>query len=88
MYRILVLNYKSIFIAYCFLFFALMLPFLLFGEVVAPHRQYIDLGIVDTQIDTKHIENRKFTDHTHSYIPDVSQNLKGIRSGWLALWSN
>ena len=84
----LLANYKGIIITYCLLFFGLAVPFLLLGDVAAPYRQYIEVGGVDTYVGTASIENRKFSDYTNSYIPEISQNLKGVRSGWLALWTN
>ncbi|MDF0605551.1 hypothetical protein HZU77_007800 [Neisseriaceae bacterium TC5R-5] len=84
----LLLNYKSVLIAYCLLFFGLMLPYLLLGEVAAPHRQVIEIGAVGTNLNTALIENRKFSDYTNSYIPEIFDHLKGARSGWITLWTN
>jgi hypothetical protein len=84
----LILNYKWAFIVYCLLFFGLTLPLLLRGEVIAPHRQYIEIRAIDTNVNSGHIETRKFSDFTNSYIPEIFQNLKNARSGWLTLWTN
>lgn len=84
----LLLNYKRVLIAYCLLFFGLTSPYLLLGEVAAPHRQYIEIGAIDSNLKSGHIENRKFSDYSNAYIPEVSAHLKGARSGWLTLWTN
>ena len=81
-------SYKGILIVYCLLFMGLASPFLLQGEVVAPHRQYIEIGALDNTADPRRTENRKFSDYTNSYIPEIFAHLKGARSGWLALWTN
>ncbi|MDP3695087.1 MAG: hypothetical protein Q8R42_03105, partial [Desulfocapsaceae bacterium] len=69
----LILNYKWAFIVYCLLFFGLTIPLLLRGEVIAPHRQYIEIRAIDTNVNSGHIETRKFSDFTNSYIPEIFQ---------------
>jgi hypothetical protein len=81
-------NYKRVLFAYCLLLFGLMSPFFLFGEVAAPHRQYIETGSLSGHAEAQHIENHKFSDYTNAYIPEVSLHLNGARSGWVTLWSN
>ncbi|MBG6174930.1 hypothetical protein IWQ55_002755 [Labrenzia sp. EL_208] len=56
-------------------------------NVVAPHRQEVDI-LLNNKSDSKLIENRKFSDFTHAYIPEVTEHMSAPRSGWLALWSN
>jgi hypothetical protein len=79
-------NYKSAFFAYCFVFMALMSPFFL-GQVIAPHRQYRELGASVAGATAGHIENRKFGDFSNAYIPEIWAHMHAARSGWLALWS-
>jgi len=57
------------------------------GEVLSPHRQLSELALTD-QTNNKQIENRKFSDFTNNYIPEIAEHLKGARSGWLTLWTN
>lgn len=83
----LFLNYKRAILAYFILFFSLAFPFFL-GNVVAPHRQHNDIRAVETHKGSELKENPKFSDCNHFYIPEITQNLKGTRSGWLALWTN
>ncbi len=55
--------------------------------VAAPHRQEIEVGHVGlVNSDSSLIENRKFSDFTNAYIPEISDHLRGVRSGWLTLW--
>lgn len=57
--------------------------------VVAPHRQVLEVGQVGrTNSDDANIENRKFSDYTNAYIPEITEHLTAARSGWLSLWSN
>lgn len=85
------LSYKTILIWYCLLFLGLTLPYLTLGEVVAPHKQHLEVGATDTishneGTNLKYIENRKFNDYIDAYIPEISAHLKSARSGWLTLW--
>jgi hypothetical protein len=81
-------NYKSAYLLYCILFIALTSNFLILGEVTAPHRQDVEVGVVDADSHLSNIQNRKFSDYTNSYVPELSENLNGARSGWLVLWTN
>ncbi|WP_127806782.1 hypothetical protein [Hydrogenophaga sp. NH-16] len=33
------------------------------------------------------LENRKFSDYSNAYIPEITEHLTAARSGWLALWT-
>ncbi|HCS29392.1 MAG TPA: hypothetical protein DIW43_18190, partial [Spongiibacteraceae bacterium] len=58
-------------------------------HVAAPHRQGTEVGQPElTNSNRSDIENRKFSDFTNAYIPEISEHLTASRSGWLALWSN
>lgn len=81
-------GYKLWFLTYSLLFFSLIAPFLLMGEVVAPHRQLAEIGIFQAGPISAYLENRKFSDNTNSYIPEINAHLNGPRSGWLALWTS
>ncbi|MGI6639021.1 MAG: hypothetical protein ACOX4Z_08265 [Desulfobulbus sp.] len=81
------LTYREVQISYTFLFLLLIWPYWLSGDVIAPHRQFSELAIAD-QTAAKQIENRKFSDFTNGYIPEISEHLNGSRSSWLTLWIN
>ena len=67
------------------MFFLIMLPFLFNGEVIAPHIQGKEIADINS-INNHYIENRKFNDFISVYIPEISEHLNGLRSGWLSLW--
>lgn len=81
------LTYRRGLLYYALLFLVLTWPFWGGGEVIAPHRQFSELAMID-QTPTPKLENRKFSDFTSSYVPEISEHLIGPRSGWLTLWSN
>lgn len=57
--------------------------------VAAPHRQEIEVAQVQlVNSDSPLIENRKFSDFTNAYIPEITEHLTVPRSGWLPLWTN
>jgi hypothetical protein len=62
-------------------------PYLFEGKVIAPHRQTLELAVAAAPLPSQAIENRKFNDFFTVYVPEISQHLKGNRSGWLATWS-
>lgn len=82
------LNYSGVLIIYTIFLAGLFSPFLFFGDVVAPHRQSIELRAPEVGIEKEYAENRKFNDYPNAYIPEISEHLHGIRSGWLTLWTD
>ncbi len=81
-------SYKSINFIHCFIFLALATAFVVKNEVVAPHRQHIETGSIDNTKANQKIENRKFSDYSNSYIPEISAHLNTTRSSWITLWTN
>jgi hypothetical protein len=82
------LSYRGTFGLYSVFMFFLFLPFF-FGEVIAPDRQTTEVGLPDAlQAKSAHFENRKFSDYTNAYIPEISKFLTGPRSGRVALWTD
>jgi len=59
----------------------------MFGEVVSPNKQAKEIAAPSSK-DSTHIESRRFSDYTTSYIPTIDELLRGARSGWLTLWTN
>jgi len=79
-------DYRRVFLAYVLLFVVLTFRYWGLGEVIAPHRQAQELG-APAIVSIDHPENRKFSDYTNAYIPEIEQLLHARRSGWLGLWS-
>ena len=80
-------SYRSIFLIYTLFIACLTYPYWGAGQVVAPHRQTVELGISE-QGDKSEIENRKFSDFTSYFIPSIFEHFNGPRSGWLTLWTD
>jgi hypothetical protein len=81
------LTYRGALLSYGFLFLVLLWPYWLGGDVIAPHRQLAEIAMEDRSGE-KQLENRKFSDFSNGYIPRASEQLIGLRSGWLTLWVN
>lgn len=82
-----IFSYRTALFLYILLFCLLTFSYWSNGEVVAPHRQFSELAAPDSTGATQ-LENRKFSDFTNGYIPEISAHLKGSRSSWLTLWTN
>jgi len=80
-------TYRFTTLAYALFFLILTLPYWGLSEVIGPHRQFSELAAADNTGATQ-LENRKFSDFTNGYIPEISAHLKGARSGWLTLWTD
>lgn len=80
-------SFRNILLAYVLLFLAFTFPYWLQGEVVAPYRPSDEITAPEV-VDNTHLQNRKFSDYFYAYIPDINDQLHGMRSGWLTLWTN
>ncbi len=79
--------FRNILLVYVLFFLGLSFPYWLQGEVVAPYRQAAELAAPEV-IDAGHLENRKFSDYSNGYVPELTSLMHGRRSGWLALWTD
>jgi hypothetical protein len=80
------LTFRSALLIYAALFFALIHPFWMFGEVVAPYPLAAETG--PPPAPSAYIENGKFFDYWHFFIPEIQSHVQASRSGWLALWTS
>ncbi|MCX5871515.1 MAG: hypothetical protein NTY00_13015 [Deltaproteobacteria bacterium] len=80
-------SYRTALLLYVLFFCLMAFPYWGKGEVIAPHRQFSELSATDNSGATQ-LENRKFSDFTNGYIPEISAHLKGARSSWLTLWTD
>ena len=79
-------SYKKALIGYVVVVAMLFSGFSSF--VVAPHRQGLEMGVEAAPAsDLLPLENRKFSDYSNAYIPEITEHLTAARSGWLALWT-
>lgn len=82
----LINSYKKALIGYVAVIAILFSGFWSF--VVAPHRQGLEMGVEAAPAsDLLSLENRKFSDYSNAYIPEITEHLTAARSGWLALWT-
>lgn len=65
---------------------AFFAPLLTRAEVIFPHDNAIDLGIRDAPPSAR-VENRKFTDLSSVYVPEIHHHLHGDRTSWLSTWT-
>lgn len=79
-------SFRNCLFFYIAFFLALTFPYWLQGEVIAPYRQTAELAAPEAS-GAGHLENRKFSDYSNGYIPEITGLMHGQRSGWLALWT-
>jgi hypothetical protein len=79
-------NARNALLIYTILFFALIHPFWLFGELVVPYRLASEIGAPPTS--TSYIENRKFSDYWRVSIPAIRDHLQKPRFDGVALWTD
>lgn len=72
--------------AYTLIMLALTAPYWALGQVICPYQPTMATGS-QANMRVHETENRKFSDFWRGYIPSVTLQLKGPRSGWLTLWS-
>ncbi|MEM7376712.1 MAG: hypothetical protein AAF460_04315 [Pseudomonadota bacterium] len=84
-----VTTYRAALLWYAVLMTVLFAVFV--RDVVAPHRQQIEIGapVMPAAPGEHHArENRKFNDYALAYVPEVAEHMRAPRSGWLALWTD
>ncbi len=81
------LSFRTIILFYIVLFSLLTFQYWMKGEVISPYRPLQEIALTDSA-DQHRLENRKFSDFENMYIPEISEHLGGLRSGWLKLWGN
>ncbi len=57
------------------------------GEVIFPHDNSEELGLPSEQTSNRRISNRSFSDESNVFIPELANNLRSDRKGWLATWN-
>jgi len=71
--------------------FLLLVQFLYFGgvfirgKVIFPHNNDIELGVRAEE--DGNVSNRKFSDQSSVYIPEINQHLNGNHAGWISTWN-
>jgi hypothetical protein len=61
-------------------------PMLVRGEVVYPHDNAREVGDIRAE-DTGRRSNRRFSDLSSAYVPEIEQHLNGRSSGWISTWN-
>jgi hypothetical protein len=79
--------------SYRFSFFLLLGVFVLhfsrilfYGEVIFPHDNSLEVGLSEKPNSTR-ISNRKFSDESSVFIPELANNLGSQRKAWLDTWN-
>ena len=56
------------------------------GDVIFPHDNGLEVGVSEKDSSGR-ISNRKFSDESSAFIPELANNLRKDRKNWLATWN-
>lgn len=56
------------------------------GEVIFPHNNALEAGLRERGVD-KYLSNRKFSDQSSAFIPELANNLSPRHKAWLNTWN-
>lgn len=79
-------NFGAALAAYALFFLFLTIPFWALDQTISPYRRFQELGIPDNT-GSQLVENRKFSDFTNAYIPEIHEHLKSRDTGQ-RLWAS
>lgn len=80
------MSYRSAFFLLLGVFVLHFSRILFYGEVIFPHDNSLEVGLSEKPNSTR-ISNRKFSDQSSAFIPELANNLRSDRKGWLATWN-
>jgi hypothetical protein len=80
------MSYRSAFFLLLGVFVLHFSRILFYGEVIFPHDNSLEVGLSEKR-DVTQISNRKFSDESSAFIPELAKNLRSDRKGWLATWN-
>ena len=64
---------------------AFVVPVLFGGRVVYPHDNRLEVGLAE--VEDEHRHNRKFSDQSRAYVPELHEHLRGDGSHWISTWT-
>jgi hypothetical protein len=80
------MSYRSAFFLLLGVFVLHFSRILFYGEVIFPHDNSLELGLSEEPNSTR-ISNRKFSDESSVFIPELAINLASNRKAWLDTWN-
>ena len=80
------MSYRSAFFVLFGVFVLHFSRILFYGEVIFPHDNSLEVGLSEKPNGTR-VSNRKFSDESSFFIPELANNLRADRKAWLATWN-
>src|SRR4029453_14511984 len=80
------MSYRSAFFLLSGVFVLHFSRILFYVEVIFPHDNSLEVGLSEKPNSTR-ISNRKFSDESSVFIPELANNLRPPRKAWLATWN-
>jgi hypothetical protein len=80
------MSYRSAFFLLLAVFVLHFSRILFYGEVIFPHDNSLEVGLSEEPNGTR-LSNRKFSDESSFFIPELANNLGSQRKAWLETWN-
>lgn len=80
------MNYKQCFIFLIIVQIIYFTPVLFKGEVISPHPNDYEVDNIQV-VDNQDLTNRRFSDYSSVYIPELNQHLNGSHHAWISTWN-
>src|SRR6516165_4475406 len=80
------MSYRSAFFLLLGVFVLHFSRILFDSEVIFPHDNSLEVGLSEKPNSTR-ISNRKFSDQSSVFVPELANNLRSDRQNWLATWN-
>jgi hypothetical protein len=80
------MSYRFVFLLLMGMFVLYFSRILFLGEVIFPHNNAVEAGAVSEERDA-YRSNRKFSDESSFFIPELTNNLSSNRKAWLNTWN-
>lgn len=80
------MSYRRAFILLLLIQLVFFAPVFIQNKVIFPHNNDIELSGLPSRSDN-YLSNRKFSDQSSAYIPEINQHLNGNAYHWLSTWN-
>ncbi len=80
------MSFRTAFVLLLGTFALLFAPILCRPEVIFPHDNALEIAAHD-KTDNKRISNRKFSDESSAFLPELANNLNSRHKAWLTTWN-
>ncbi|HBE20417.1 MAG TPA: hypothetical protein DEG17_11885 [Cyanobacteria bacterium UBA11149] len=81
------MNYKQSFLCLIIVQILYFAPVIFNSQVIFAHGNDYEVSGIDRTVADNYLFNRKFSDQSSVYIPEINQHLNGNHHSWLSIWN-